>query len=213
MSPHGTYHGTHVAHISPPPPPQNMTIQSSSPAHTPEHKSAWHYSHTNTVPPTQTVPAASTTPQTTFAVGLGTAKTMVPKKTKNKNQKCRNTGSLCLGKPVLGQVWGGGVPVIWQQDSRRKGSAHTVTTGGQQTDEVLGAYCTPGSPKTSLFVSEHLRVSPTEIAGILEGQAAARRVGRSRIQEGHSGIAHALTDTHARTEQTSRARKRSYAVS
>ena len=96
-------YATHVAHISHPPPPQNMTIQSNSPAHTPEHKSAWHYSHTNTSLPLRTLPAASTTPQTTFAVGLGTAKTMVP----NKGPKVRKHGVAVLGQARVGTGGGG----------------------------------------------------------------------------------------------------------
>ena len=68
---------------------------SNTPAYTPEHKSTWNYSYTNTAP-VLTLPAACTEPQTTFSVGLEPQKkqTMVQKKA----QKCGNTGSPCLDK-------------------------------------------------------------------------------------------------------------------
>ena len=48
--PRGMYHTIHVADKANPT-PQNMTIQSNRPAHTPERKSTWNYSHTNTCHP------------------------------------------------------------------------------------------------------------------------------------------------------------------
>ena len=74
--------------------PQNTTIQSNRAAYTPEHKSTWKYSDTNTLTPTLTLSAADTKLQTTtFSIGLGPQKT----------QKCGNTGSPCSDQPVLGQ--------------------------------------------------------------------------------------------------------------
>ena len=60
--------------------PQNMTKQSNTPAPapTPEHRSTWNYSHTTTLPPTWTLPAARTTLQTTFSVALGLQKRRLP---------------------------------------------------------------------------------------------------------------------------------------
>ena len=49
---------------------QPMTMQSSSPAHTPEHKSTWDHSHTNTLPPISPLPAACKTLQTAVSIGL-----------------------------------------------------------------------------------------------------------------------------------------------
>ena len=63
-----TYHRTHVADISQPHPPHDYKRVPNTPACTPEHKSTWYYSHTNTSPPIQTLPAACTTLQTTFSI-------------------------------------------------------------------------------------------------------------------------------------------------
>ena len=68
------------------------------PANLPKYKSTWEHTHTNTSPPTLTLPAACTPRQTTFSIASGPQKTMVPEKI----QKCGNTGSLCLDKPVFG---------------------------------------------------------------------------------------------------------------
>ena len=101
-SPRGRYHGTYVADISHPLPPQNMTMQSNSPAYTREPNSTWNYSYTNTLTPMLTHCAARTKLYTTFS-WIGTAKMMVPKTA----QKCRNKGSPCLDKPVLRGGGGG----------------------------------------------------------------------------------------------------------
>ena len=77
---------------------------SKRPPHTPEHNSAWKYSYTNTLPPTLTLPAALHNATHHLLYWIGTAKPMVPKKA----QKCGNTGSPCLDKPVFGQRRRGG---------------------------------------------------------------------------------------------------------
>ena len=53
---------------------------SNRPAYTPEHKSAWDDSYTNTLTPIVTLPAACTELQTTFSVGLEPPPKKVPEK-------------------------------------------------------------------------------------------------------------------------------------
>ena len=60
------------------PTPQNMTIQSNRPAYTPEHKSTWHYSYTNT----PSIPAACAKLQTT-SIGLELRKQWFQKRPKS----------------------------------------------------------------------------------------------------------------------------------
>ena len=60
----------HMPHAKANPTPQNMTIRSNRPAHTPDHKSAWNYNYTNTLPPMLILYAACTKLQTTFSIGL-----------------------------------------------------------------------------------------------------------------------------------------------
>ena len=93
----------HMSQAQANPTPQTMTIQSNRLAHIPGRRSTWNHSHANTLLPILTLPAAYTKLQPTFSFGLEPKK-MVPKKT----QKCGNTGSPCLDKPVSGQRVGGG---------------------------------------------------------------------------------------------------------
>ena len=102
-SPRGTPHGTHVADMSHLPPPQNMTIQSNTPAHTPQHKSTRNYTHTNALPP-HTDPSCGPAQRYTPPSRLEwKRKKMVPKNA----QKCGNTGYPCLDRPMFGQREGG----------------------------------------------------------------------------------------------------------
>ena len=82
VSLHGTYNRTHVAGTGHPN-PQNMTIQSNRPTHTPEHKSTRNGSYTNTLPPQWTAPAACTSLQTTFSTGLEPQKGWFQKRPKS----------------------------------------------------------------------------------------------------------------------------------
>ena len=72
------------------------------PAYTAEYTCIWNYTYTNTSTPMLTLPAACTKLQTTFSIGLKPQKKTFQKKA----QKCGNTGSPCLDKPMLGR--GGG---------------------------------------------------------------------------------------------------------
>ena len=83
-----------------------------------EHKSTWNYTHTNTLPPIQTLPAAGTKPQTTFSVGLDAQKRWFPKSAKN----CGQTGSPCLDRD--GTLRGAADPHsgIWTPKPRGRGS-------------------------------------------------------------------------------------------
>ena len=62
----------------------------------PKHQSTWNYTYTNTLTPTVILPAAWTELQTTFSIGLEPQNGWFQKKA----QKCGNTGSTCLEKPV-----------------------------------------------------------------------------------------------------------------
>ena len=87
----------------PTPPLHDYKRASNRPSHTPEHKSTWNYTYTNTLIPILALPAASQSYKP-ILYWIGTAKTMVPKKA----QKCGNLESPCLDKPVSGQGGGGG---------------------------------------------------------------------------------------------------------
>ena len=82
-----------------------MTIQRNRPEYTSENKSTWNDSDTNTLTPILTLPAACTQRQTHSLLGWNRKKDG-----SKKTRKCRNTGSLCLDKPVLGQGGGGVLP-------------------------------------------------------------------------------------------------------
>ena len=73
------------------------------PAYTPERKSTLDYSHTSTLPPLWTLPAACTRLQTTFCIALEPQTPWLKKKA----QKCGNTASPCLDKLVLRRGGGG----------------------------------------------------------------------------------------------------------
>ena len=74
---------------------------SNGPAHTPEHKSTWNYTYTNTFPPIVTLATAGTKPQTTFSIALEPQKRWFQKRPK--------IAEPCLDKPVSGRG-GGGAP-------------------------------------------------------------------------------------------------------
>ena len=89
----------HMLRTQPNPPPQNMTQGVQQAGIHPKHKSTWKYSHTNTLTPTRTLlqPAQSDKPHSLLD---WTRKNDGSKKA----QKCGNTGSPCLDKPLLGQT-------------------------------------------------------------------------------------------------------------
>ena len=104
MLPRGSYPGTHVAGSQKRPARDYQTV-SHTPAHTPQHKSTWDCSCTTTLPPTQTLPAACTTLQTTFSIGLGPQKRGF-----QKDQKVRGHGVAVVGQAGVGtRGRGGGV--------------------------------------------------------------------------------------------------------
>ena len=76
---------------------------SNTPARTPEHKSTWNYTYTNTLTLIRTLPAARPKLQTTFSIGLEPQKQWFQKKV----QRCGNTESPCLDKPELARGAGG----------------------------------------------------------------------------------------------------------
>ena len=110
LPPRGTHQGSHVADVSPP--PLKTKQQGSIHPRTQEHMESQPLRQTSFPPQphqhfdTHIDPFCSRHKATDNRIldWIGTAKTMVPKKT----QKCGNRGSPCLDMPVLGQHGGGG---------------------------------------------------------------------------------------------------------
>ena len=89
-------------------PLHDYKVVPNTPAHTPEHRSTRNYTHTDTFPPTWTLPAPAQRYKPPYLLDWNRKSGG----SKKKAQKCRNTGLMCLHKPALGQSGGGGVPLV-----------------------------------------------------------------------------------------------------
>ena len=99
----GGYHDTHVADMSQPPTLCDYKRVSNTPADTPEHKSTWNHSYTNTLAPAWTLPAACTNLQTTFSISLELQKQWF-----QKNPKVRKHDVAVFGQAAVWTRRGGG---------------------------------------------------------------------------------------------------------
>ena len=111
MLPRGTYHGT---------PLHDYKTVPKRPAHTPEHKSTWNYSCTNTFTPILTLHAARTKLHTTVSIGSAPQKRRFQKRPKRAATRVRRVWtSPCSDK--------GGVH--FQKDEKRGWGAQRPRTG------------------------------------------------------------------------------------
>ena len=80
---------------------------SNRPAYTPQHKSTWNYSYTNTLTPIWTLPAACTKATNHILYWIQTAEMMVPKKPSPPQKKVQKHRIAMFGQAMFGQGGGG----------------------------------------------------------------------------------------------------------
>ena len=172
------------------PPPRNMTVQSNSPAHTPQHKSTWNHSHTGTLTPTRTPPVARTALHTTFSVGWGPQKRWFEKK---KAPRVRKRGVAVSGQarvePASG--WARCPKSRWSAWGAPPKRAAPHSTGGRQ---ALAPCLEAGLESTDHLprrAPPHPLPGPPQTSATSTWAASQARSGRRHRAAGGSRVWHA----------------------